>query len=97
MVDSLQHVQSADDVGIDIEVRVLQLLADPGLGAEMNVPLRPSFGEDLLHSGAVGEVPLVERRTLAPLKLGKPGLLQLYVIVGIEITEADDLIGQSAK
>ena len=89
---ALQHVQRADDVGVDVGMRVLQPVADAGLGAEMNDPLRPSFGEEPLHAGAVGEVQLVEGEALAPLKLVEPRLLQIYVVVGIEIVEADDLI-----
>ncbi len=38
------------------------------------------------------KIQLVEGEALVPLKLGEPGLLQLYVVVGIEIVEPDDLI-----
>ena len=41
---------------------------------------------------AVGEIQLVEGEAGGALKLGQPRLLQLNVVVGIEIIEADDLI-----
>ncbi len=58
---ALQHVQGADDVGVDIGMRVLYPVADPGLSAEMNDPLRAPVGEEPLHAGAVGQDPACGR------------------------------------
>ena len=85
-------MQRADDVGVDVGMRVFHPVADPRLSGEVNDPLRPRLGEQPLHTRAVGEVQLVEGEALAPLKLAEARLLQLNVIVGIEIIEADNLI-----
>ena len=58
----------------------------------MNDALRPRFGEQPLHAGAVGEIELVEGEAVAPLKLREPRLLQPHVVVGIEIVEPDHLV-----
>ena len=79
---ALQHVQRADDVSDDIGMRILHLLPAPCLGAEMNDPLRPCSGEEPLHSGASQ---LVEDEPTSD-----------YVVIGIAIIEADDLIAASS-
>ena len=89
---ALQHVQGADDVGVDVGMRVFHPVANPGLSGEVNDPLWTPLGEQLLHTSTVGEVQFVEGEALAPLKLGEAGMLQLYVVIGIEIVEADNLI-----
>ena len=85
-------MQRPDDVGIDVGVRVLHAVAHAGLGAEMDHPLRSHLGEEPLHARPVGEIQLVEGKAGGALKLAEPRLLQLYVVIGIEVIEPDDLV-----
>ena len=84
---AFQHMQRADDVGVDVGVRVLHAVADARLSGEVDNPLRLRLGEQPLHARAVGEIELVEGEAGRALELAEPRLLQLNVVVGIEIIE----------
>ena len=42
MAGQLEHVEMADQVGLDVGVRILDRIAHPGLGAEMDDPVELS-------------------------------------------------------
>jgi hypothetical protein len=82
---ALENVQRADDVGIDVGVRVIDAVADAGLGGEVDDALRAHLGEQPLHAGSVGEVQFGKGEAGLTDELGEPVLFQFNVVVGIEI------------
>lgn len=62
------------------------------LCGEMDHALRPMFGEQLFDRPLIVEIALHEREALILLKLRQPRLLQIDVVIGAEIVEADDLV-----
>ena len=69
-----EDVVEADEVTLDVGIRVGDAVADAGLRSEVHHNLRMVFGEDAVDEGAVGDVAADEgerRETLyIPLKRG---------------------------
>lgn len=89
---ALEHMQEAGDVALDIDVRIGRRIADPGLGGEIDHPLRPVRGEGLFHrrpvaevDGQLGVVRMVDRP-------GQPSPLEGRIIVVVEAVDADDRV-----
>ena len=76
MTAALEDVQEADQVGIDIGVRIVERVADAGLRGEMQDALRLVFREQPFHRGAILQVGLDEVKAVARRKLVQPRLLQ---------------------
>ena len=86
---ALEHVEEADEVGIDVGVRVLERVAHAGLRREMDHPLRP-VSANSSRRPRVGEVDLREAEAGAAPSRGEPRLLQREVVVVVEVVDADD-------
>jgi len=93
MADRLQNRQLAADVGFQIGARILQRVADAGLGREMQDggPVRQP-ADDPRDRVRVGYVDLLEPEPAVVRQPGQPGLLQRRIVVGVEIVDPDDLI-----
>ena len=90
-----QHMQRADNVGVDVGVRVFHAVAHARLRGEVDNSLRLHLGKQPLDARTVGEIELVEGEAVCALKLAETRLLQPNIIVGIEIIDTDDLIASS--
>src|SRR3546814_4819012 len=80
----LEDVHEADDVGVDVGVRVLERVAHAGLGGEVDHPLRLEVGEGRVERGAVLERRAPEGEALQRRQARKPGFLQSRVVVRSE-------------
>jgi hypothetical protein len=58
---AFQDVHEADEVAVDIGMRVLQRVAHAGLGRQVDDPVEPSFGKQSGHAGPVGTSILTKR------------------------------------
>src|ERR1700747_1602035 len=92
MPAAFEHVQEARNVRADVSVRMVYRVADARLCGEVDDPLRLLFGEGGLDDGAVGEVRLYKPESLPLLESGKPGLFQRYIIIRVEVVEADHVM-----
>ena len=70
---------------------VLDGVADPGLGREMDDAVGPGVAHQPLHQGRVGDVGADHAEALTALEPGGPGMLQRHLIVVVEDVDADDL------
>ena len=68
---AFQHVQRADDVGVDVGMRVFHAVADARLRGEVDNPLRSRLGKQPLHTRTVGEVEFVEGEARACPEAGR--------------------------
>ena len=96
---AFQDIGEADQIGVDIGIRVGQRVAHAGLGGEMHDVWKAVLGEQRGHGGAVGEIELGEAEACELGELGEPRLLQLGIVIGIEIVEPDNgaaLLAQAA-
>src|SRR5262245_31041231 len=94
---AFEHVKEAGHVRADIGMRVVERIADAGLGGEMNDALRPLLGEGRLDDSPVGEIALDEGKSLLLHQALEPGLLQRHIVIGAEIVEADDSMAAVEK
>ena len=89
---ALEEIDKADQVGVDVGVRVDQGIADPGLGGQVHHRIKTVLVEQLCRwplRSASSRLTWVK-----PLALGQgchARLFQLRIIVVIEIVETDDL------
>jgi len=89
---ALQNVHEADEVGVDVGVRILEGIADTGLGGEMDDALGFLGGEEVFDRGSIGEVEAVEAEVGVTGEAGEAGFLEADVVVVVEVVETDDLI-----
>src|SRR5436305_15259118 len=73
-------------------MRILGCIAHPGLSPEVHDTLRLVFGKDLLDLVPVGEVSLEKPELVLSFKPRQPRKLEVHVIVGIQVIDADNLI-----
>ena len=100
----LEHVEEADEVGVDVGARVLDGVPDAGLRGEVHDDVGPDAVEELLHRRLVGEVtphelepPAGEAVRVGVLRfparrLGEhpqPVFLDADVVVVVHVVEAD--------
>ena len=64
MPAALQHVHEADDVAVDVGMRVLQRIAHAGLRRQVDHTVETLAGKEIGHAGTVGNVELDEAEAL---------------------------------
>ncbi len=89
---AFEYVEGADDIALDVGVRLLQRVAHPRLRAQMHDALEFPGSEQLRHRLPIRQVGMDEPERLVRLEPGEAGLLERDVVVIIEIVESDDLI-----
>ena len=89
---ALQDVGEAGEVGVHVGHGVLDGVAHPGLGGQIDHPLglvRPEGGGDALPvldvQAQVGEAGMRQGA-------GQAGLLEAHVVIVVEVVDADDLV-----
>ncbi len=89
---ALQDVGEAGQVGVHIGHRVLDGVTDPGLGGEVDDPLRPVPRKGLGDGGSVVDVDAQFPVAVVFEGAREPGLLQPHVVVVVEVVDSDDLV-----
>ena len=98
----LEDVGEAHEVRFDVGQRVLEAVADPGLGGEVDHPVEARLGEGRLDRGAVGEVGAEEAVGGRPgrggaVELGEPRLLEADVVIVVDDVEPDHGVAPREK
>jgi hypothetical protein len=89
---AFKYIERADDVALDMGVRLFQRMAHPRLSAQMHDALESFGGEQPRHRVTVGQVHMDEPESSAPLEPGETGLLERHVVVVIQVVESDNLV-----
>jgi hypothetical protein len=89
----LEHVEVADQVRVNVGVRVFDRIADAGLGAEMDDLVEPLAGGGRGQRRIVGKIDLQERETVVPpVQLRKAIAFQLGAVIIVDVVEPDHLL-----
>lgn len=91
----LEHVEEADEVALEVGARVLDGVADTGLGGEVHHDVEAVLREQALDEGGVAQVTAHEGESAVCVGLGKhaqAGVLDAGVVVAVEVVETDDHI-----
>ncbi len=96
---AFEDVGEADDVALDVGMRILQRVADAGLGGQVDHLVEFLGGEQGLHAWAVGDIELDEAEVGMAGQAGQAALLERHFVVVVKVVEADNLIaaGQQAQ
>jgi hypothetical protein len=89
---TLEHIEEACEVGVDIGMRIDQRMTHAGLRSEMHDIGKAMRSEQLRHGPAVGNIDLLELEIGPCLELRDSGLLETRVVIGTEAIEADHVV-----
>jgi hypothetical protein len=87
---SLEDVHEPDDVRVDVGVRVLQGVANAGLGGEVHDAVEPLAREERRDGRAVGDVEVLEPETFVRTQSREPSFLERHVVVVAQRIEPDN-------
>lgn len=91
----LKDVEKADEVALEVGARVLDGVADTGLGSEVHHYIEAVLSEQALDEGGVAQVAAHEGEAAVCVGLdqhAQAGVLDTGVVVAVEVVEADDHI-----
>ena len=91
----LEHVAMADEVGLHVGCRVLDAVADAGLGAEVDDAVEARCASARRFSAVgIGEIDPLEAEAIAELarEAVEPRPLQRGIVIIVEIVDPDDLV-----
>ena len=89
---AFEHAAEADQVRVDVGLRVVDRVAHAGLGGEMDHGLEALAAEKRLHRPGVGDVRFDELESRFARRARKPRLLQSHIVVVVQIVEAGDAL-----
>src|SRR6185437_16223498 len=87
---ALEDIGEANEIGVHIRMRIDQRIAHARLRGEMHDMRKPVLGEQRGNAVAVGKVELDEAEAGMSGKLRETGILQLRIVIGVEVVEADN-------
>ena len=85
----IDQVLKADDVGGDISARILNRIAHPGLGRQVNDRVDLVVGEQGVDCRLIGYIGAHKGKPRLCLKLGEPGAFKIDRIIVVQIIDAD--------
>ena len=94
---AFEDVLEADDVRVDVRVRVRDRVAHARLRGEVHDAVEPVLHEQRLHARAVGDVHLHEREAALWYEAREPRLLQRRVVVVVEVVKTHNLLAAIEK
>jgi hypothetical protein len=94
---SLEHMEGAGKIAINVCMRIEQRVPHASLRTEVNDPLETRFAKESFHPMPIGKVELDEPESWLTFENGEPGFLQLDVIVLVQVIEPNDLIAPLQK
>lgn len=89
----LKDVEEADEVALEVGARVLDGVADTGLGREVHHDVEAVLREQALDERGVAQVAAHEGEAAVCVGLGQhaqAGVLDAGVVVAVEVVETDD-------
>lgn len=89
----LKDVEKADEVALEVGARVLDGVADTGLGSEVHHYIEAVLSEQALDENGVAQVAAHEGEAAVCVGLGQhaqAGVLDTGVVVAVEVVETDD-------
>jgi DNA-directed RNA polymerase subunit RPC12/RpoP len=89
---ALQHVHRADDVAVDVGVRVLDGVTHTGLGGEVHHALHTGACKQCGHRRTILQRVTVATEPRVRGQLRESRLLQTDVIVVVDVVHTDDLV-----
>ena len=89
---SFQYRHRPEHIAVDVGERVLDTVADPGLGAEMNYAFELLGGKQIRDRVAIREVELHKFKLRPLFKNIQARVFERDVVVLAEIVEADDFV-----
>ena len=92
MPAGLEDVGEADDVAVDVGVRIFQRVAHPGLGGQVDHALRPELGEGLFDRAAVLQIGADQAEARPCQQRREARLFQARIVVGIDVVIAEHLV-----
>ena len=87
----LQDIQEPDDIAVDIGPRILERVAHPSLGRQMNYPGK-ALAEQVGHCRRVGNIDAMETEAAMRLQILQPRVLEYWIVLVVQIVAADDLV-----
>lgn len=92
-----EDVHEANDIGIDVGMRIFKAVANAGLGGKIDYPIKSVFGKDLFDGSAIAQVSLNEGKALMIAENGEAIMFQLHLVVIVEIIKTHDLVATLEK
>src|SRR5262249_4181342 len=90
MAAAFENVEEAGEIGVEISVRVLQRVANAGLGGEMHHRAEIAVAKKALDVSAFGEIDFMEGKFVEFAQDVQPRLLQRRIVIIVDIIETDD-------
>ena len=89
MTAAFEHIEKAREIAIEISMRILQRVTNPGLCREMHD--RPEFAlaKDAFDIAPCREIEFVENKIAEVTEDAEPGLLESRIIVIVDTVHAD--------
>ena len=89
MTAAFEHIEKAREIGIEISMRILQRVTNPGLCREMHD--RPEFAlaKDAFVIAPRREIEFVESKIAEVTEDAEPGLLEPRIVVIVDTVHAD--------
>ncbi len=91
MPASLQHVEKSREIGIYIGMRMIDRVANTGLGGEMHHRLELAFCKECGDRLALGKVHQHEGKAWIRIQVVQPRAFQRWVVVAVEAVQPDDM------
>ena len=87
---SFQDIGEADQIGVDIGVRILKRVSHARLRGQMDDDRKPMPREQRRYRGTIRHIKPFELKARVVAKDIEPGRLQPRIIIGVEIVDPDD-------
>lgn len=91
----LKDVEEADEVALEVGARVLDGVADTGLGREVHHDIEAGLREQALDEGGIAQVAAHEGEAAVGVGLGQHAqarVLDAGVVIAVKVVEADDCV-----
>lgn len=86
---ALQHMAKAQQVGIRVVVGLVDGVAHPCLGGQVQHALGLHLIKQRGHAGAIGQIQLDKAEVGVALQLRQPCLFERNIVVAVEVVDAD--------
>ena len=92
MAAAFENINEADQIAINVSVRILDRIANASLRSEMDDFVEAFFGKQFLHPGTVGHIKFDKAEAGQGSQAFEAVFLERNLVVIVEIVEADNLI-----